>query len=489
MLGALAVNSSASGQFLTVYGGPAEDTTLNYYSHEGTSATADVRAGSGVAVSTGIKVSGGNNLGLRAIRWDASGTATELGNLGASSSGETVSRAYAVNAAGVAVGYAGKYSGSTSAGTRAVRWTATGTAATELGNLGLSASGFTESSALAINEVGTTVGYANKFVGGDWRGERPVRWSSSGTVANELAPISTSGNFTHSHATAINAAGAAVGWGNKYSGTTPLGQRAVRWSATSPAATELGTLDLGVAGGVYYSAAYAINNAGTAVGQADKWSDSTSLGRRAVRWDAFSTVATELAGLGADSNGFTYSSALAINSAGDAVGVALKYDINGFALRDRAVRWNASGTAATELGLLGADAGERTVSLARAINDAGFAAGIERKLAGLSGFDGYSDTAVVWRPDGAAIDLNTLIAPSSGWVLTEARSISNTNWVGGIGIYGDGSGGFVRAFLLDISSLVVPEPTGIAIAAATFLSLRGSRWRAIRRRGLTRGPF
>jgi hypothetical protein len=487
-LGTIVATSSASGQFLTVYGGPAEDTTQNHFLHGGSLATADARAGSGIAVSTGQKVSGGNNLGLRAIRWDATGAATELGNLGSSSTGETVSRAYAVNAAGVAVGYAGKYAAATSTGTRPVRWNATGTAATELGHLGVSVSGFTEGSALAINAAGTAVGFANKFVNGDWRGERPVRWSASSSVAAELGVISMSGNFTHSHATAINAAGTAVGWGNKYSGATPLGQRAVRWSASSPAATELGTLEVGAGGGVYYSAAYAINDAGSAVGQADKWAGSTNLGRRAVRWDASGTVATELGGLGTGLNVAVTSSALAINNAGDAVGAAMKYDTSGFPVRDRAVRWNAGGTTATELGLLGADAGERTVSLARAINDAGYAVGYERKLAGTSGLDGYTDTAVVWRPDGSAIDLNSLIAPNSGWALMEARSISNRNWVAGVGLYSDGAGAFSRAFLLDISSVVVPEPASMSMAAAALLGGWGLCWRRVHGRGLVRAP-
>src|SRR5262245_14039100 len=49
VLGTLVVSSPASGQFLTVYGGPAED-PQNHYSHGSVLATSDARAGSGVAV-------------------------------------------------------------------------------------------------------------------------------------------------------------------------------------------------------------------------------------------------------------------------------------------------------------------------------------------------------------------------------------------------------------------------------------------------------
>ena len=81
------------------------------------------------------------------------------------------------------------------------------------------------------------------------------------------------------------------------------------------------------------------------------------LGHRAVRWDASGTAATELGNLGTDANGVTQSVAVAINDAGTAVGYADKYDDSGVCLGDRAVRWDASGTAATELGNLGTDIG------------------------------------------------------------------------------------------------------------------------------------
>jgi hypothetical protein len=52
---------------------------------------------------------------------------------------------------GTAVGDTTKYTGGTSLGYRAVRWDASGTAATELGNLGTEGTGYTESTTQAIN--------------------------------------------------------------------------------------------------------------------------------------------------------------------------------------------------------------------------------------------------------------------------------------------------------------------------------------------------
>ena len=48
-------------------------------------------------------------------------------------------------------------------GGRAVRWDASGTAATELGNLGTDASDVTQSSAVAINDAGIAIGYAGDY--------------------------------------------------------------------------------------------------------------------------------------------------------------------------------------------------------------------------------------------------------------------------------------------------------------------------------------
>ena len=154
-----------------------------------------------------------NDMGLRAVRWDASGkAATELGNLGTDSSGTTNGGAYAVNDAGTAVGYSYKYVGGRDMGTRAVRWDASGTAATELGNLGTDSNGITYAYAYAVNNTGTAVGYSYKYIGSNDMGSRAVRWDASGTAATELGNLGTdSSGFTLAAAYAVNAAGTSRG--------------------------------------------------------------------------------------------------------------------------------------------------------------------------------------------------------------------------------------------------------------------------------------
>jgi uncharacterized membrane protein len=94
----------------------------------------------------------GTDLGSRPVRWNiGTTTPTELGVLSTHTSGYTQASANALNDSGVVVGYGQLYSGTTDQGARAVRWNAGSTAPTQLGTLGANSSGFASSSAFAIN--------------------------------------------------------------------------------------------------------------------------------------------------------------------------------------------------------------------------------------------------------------------------------------------------------------------------------------------------
>jgi hypothetical protein len=192
-----------------------------------------------------------------------------------------------------------------------------------------------------------------------------------------------------------------------------------------------------------------------------------------VRWDASGTAATELGNLGTDVSGWTGCAAWAINSAGTAVGEGEKIVAGGLYQGVRAVRWDASGTAATELGNLGTDVYGYTRCYAWAINSAGTAVGsAEWFYAGL--IEGTH--AVYWGLDGVPVDLNDLIDPSSGWILTEALAISDTGWVTGTGQFDpDGTGylgTYQRGFLMQ-----VPEPATLSLLVVGGLAvLRRRRW-------------
>jgi hypothetical protein len=160
------------------------------------------------------------------------------------------------------------------------------------------------------------------------------------------------------------------------------------------------------------------------------------------------------------------------NDAGTAAGYAVKYTVNGTFLGSRPVLWYASTTTATELGVLGLDPNGRTSGGVSAINNNGIAVGNLLQYDDTGGYVG--GRAVYWGPDGAAVDLNSLIDPASGWVLQTAEAISDTNWILGRGVYDpDGPGGiesYERPFLLQLP-VVVPEPGVLASCIALFVSM------------------
>jgi hypothetical protein len=86
---------------------------------------------------------------------------------------------------------------------------------------------------------------------------------------------------------------------------------------------------------------------------------------------------------------------------------------------------------------------------------------------------------VYWKADGTPVDLNTLIAADTGWVLQRALAISDTGWIAGIGKFDDGfvgvTGSYDRVFMLQL-----PAPPVLAgdynddgsVDAADYVSWR-----------------
>jgi probable HAF family extracellular repeat protein len=444
--------SSASADYITVYGGPIDTTATLGYTYPAHVVVNEA----GTAV--GNMDTYGAPFHSRIFRWDGTGISpVELGNLGTNVPGVSTvtASARAINNAGIAAGYARKWDGSVNMGYRAVRWDASATAATELGNLGTDPSGVTHSVANAINDAGTAVGVARKYDGsGVDMGLVPVRWDALSTAATELENLGANNSDMGSIPLAINNAGTVVGYFAKYddnvSRDTGIGfivdSRAVRWDA-SGAATELESLGADAAGNMF-SQAEAINAAGTAIGYSHKFGASGNyMGYRAVRWDPSGTAATVLENLTADPSG---AYAWAINDVGTIVGTGTKNSYGYFA-----IRWDPSGTAATELGNLGTDENGQTSAAPQAINNAGIAVG----WAYDRGHSFLGNRAVYWGLDGVAVDLNTLIDPTSGWFLWSATDISDTGWIAGAGFFDpDGEGGLPevrRLFLMHVPKTAV----------------------------------
>lgn len=276
-----------------------------------------------------------------------------------------------------------------------------------------------ESGAYAVNSAGQIAG--TSYIDGQAHG---AIWSSSGTT--DLG--------ADSYATAINASGEVAG-GN---GQAFLYENGVT--------QELGTLN-----GGNWSSAYGVNAEGTVVG----YGNTAGGAFRAFVWSA-STGLTAIGTLGGNN-----SYATAINDQDQIVGHASVAGGYEHAFLD------ANGKL-QDLGTLGGGN-----SYAYAINNAGV-------VVGYSFVAGNADTHAFAYFDGQMIDLNSLLAANSGWVLETAYGINNQGDIVGTGTF-DGQ---QEAFLLDppqFGTSAVPEPTAAGLILVGLCAMAIRRTRQVRR--------
>ncbi len=194
--------------------------------------------------------------------------------------------------------------------------------------------------------------------------------------------------------------------------TAPSGLReelACRW--------DMGTItNLPSLNGATSSIAKGINDAGWVVGSSIT---SGSITPTATLW--MNNAAFDLGSLGGD-----MSQAIAINENNTAVGISETPSGDTHAFR-AAINTNGQVTERVDLGSLPGG-----YSIAISINDLD-------QIVGSS-----SNRAVLWEND-TLIDLNTRIAPSSGWILNKATGINESGRIVGVGSLG---GDPFRAFLL-----------------------------------------
>lgn len=179
---------------------------------------------------------------------------------------------------------------------------------------------------------------------------------------------------------------------------------------------------------------------------------------------------TQYSVVGLDSLGYGVTDAYAydISNNGFIAGMSLKSGVNGKSLGSRAVYWLPGDTAPTELAFLEMTPTGQTSTYATDVNDGGAIVGFASDY--MTG-NGQSH-AVMWLPDSvAAVDLNELVDPASGWTLTKASGINNDGWIIGNGI---GPDGYNQPFVL----APVPEPGSIFLLS-TFIVLGLNRRRHV----------
>ncbi|WP_169978504.1 DUF3466 family protein [Tautonia rosea] len=206
--------------------------------------------------------------------------------------------------------------------------------------------------------------------------------------------------------------------------------------------TNLGTL------GGNFSRAWAINDGGQVVGVSRVTGNTTS--------HAFLHDGNSMIDLGSLGGADRFSEALAINASGLIVGRS-SLDIGGNSVQ-RATLWDGVGSM-IDLGTLTNpdDGNPFRFSRANDINDLGVVVGTASR------FEGFSGRAFIWDATHGIRDLNSLIAPGSGWLLTSAEGINNRGQIVGFGTFE----GQTRAFVLT----VIPEPSSVILAAIGGISL------------------
>lgn len=454
-LGLLILVAAADAD-VVLFPGPAYDaSTGNGFEEPYVDYSPGQAAGNGVGLGYADKNIAGARKGFRALRWfGTSALPEELGTLGTSATGYSNSIPYTVSSNGTVVGFSEKYEAGIDLGERAVRWDPSTTVATELGNLGTNSDGYTTARAFGITSSGVIVGGGSKYEAGVWKGTRGIRWSASDGEVEELEPLGTdSSGFTHSSGQAINEAGTVVGSSTKYEGGISKGSRPVRWNASSTTPTELGNIGTDSAGfAICY--AWAVNSAGTTVGWDSSVPDYLT---RAIAWQSSSTTAILLGTLDPGNSGITQSRAYTLNDAGTAVGWGEKRVAGSNEKDGRPVRWDTVTAVATELGNLGYSSTGHTYGVAFDINSAGLiVGGVTKYNDSGSNLLGYH--AVLWGSDGVAIDLNSLLtrADAAQWELTTAYSISDSNWITGVGRFNpdghDGLPAYDRLFVLQLDA-------------------------------------
>jgi len=294
-----------------------------------------------------------------------------------------------------------------------------------------------------INDAGDIVGQNEET-------DQAFVYTGQPGQGGSIAYLGNFGGQQGSTAQAINNSNAIVGWSHNTSNYS----NAFLYTGTPGNG---GTMsDLGTLGG-NTSAAYGINSAGTIVGTAA----SPASVIVAFIYTGTPGHGGSMQSLGSLGSG--ESEGLAINNSNQVTG----YSYPPSESESQAFLYSGvpgAGGAMVSLGMLNGDIGSEGLG----INNLGDVVGVSIGLSQNHAF------AYVGIPGagGTMIDLNSYLAAvdpadAAHWQLEIASSISDTGWIAGWGIYNNGTSSTSKAFELDASSLVVPEPACLSLAAAT----------------------
>jgi len=323
----------------------------------------------------------------------------------------------------------------------------------DLGTLGGS-----ESEGHAINAAGQIAGSSRITGGGTQTNFHAFRYTGTPGAGGSMADLGTLGGF-ESYGTGINSSGQVTGYSLRATDLAP-NYHAFIYTGTPGSGGAMA--DLGTLGG-NRSEGHAINDSGQVAG-----SSLTSLGvTHAFRYSGVPGNGGGMVDLGTLGNpagaGGRQSNGTAINASGQVAG-----DSDTFAGPSHAFLYTGTpgnGGVMADLGTLGG-----TVSSAAAINALGQVAGSSLTSANTNRAFLYTGTPGV---DGHMTNLDAWLDatdPTEGakWTLINAYGLSDNGLVTGYGNYNGGTGdpnNGNKAFLLDASALLVPEPASVVLLA------------------------
>jgi hypothetical protein len=258
-------------------------------------------------------------------------------------------------------------------------------------------------------------------------------------------------------------------------GTAPDDKRAAYWG---PSTQFVSLASANATGANFQDSASAINDSGVIVGSSYV-PGSTNGVHHAVRWDTSASAATVLGGLGVDSAGNGYASAIDINSSGNILGSANKYASDGSYLGHVAVRWNSGTTTPIELETVTIDSTTAYHS-PKLFTDTNLAAG----SASTVGAAVAKAHAVRWSGSGAVTVLDNLGSGADGGYYSIAYGLNRLGTVVGASNKYDSSGTRIaqQAVRWSATSSAVEElahpsfgtdANGFYLSRASAVNLRG----------------
>jgi regulation of enolase protein 1 (concanavalin A-like superfamily) len=306
---------------------------------------------------------GSSNLGQSV--WLYNGTTTlNVGLTGleyTDSSGDKASTFQQLNDAGQLIGNSYRYNGSTGLGQSA--WLYDGAATLDIGLAGSQytrSDGYKVSNVVQLNNAGQVTGDSSRFNGSSALGQSAWFYNGLTTVDIGLIGIehTRSDGTRTSYSYALNQAGQAIGYSNRYTGTTDMGQSAWIYNGLS-------TSEIGLTGAEYtrndgYRASqpasnstHLFNEAGGVTGYTLRYNGgSTQLGFAEWLYNGATTVRIGLTGPEYTRNdGYQSSDSTQLSQAGQVIGNSNRYNSGSTQLGASA--WVYNGTDTVEVGLTG----------------------------------------------------------------------------------------------------------------------------------------